>query len=85
MTIEELNAMTDQQLLDYKIGGQVARDMTAITFLSIVAEKISGAPTYSAETQEVLSAVRGAPIGRVMADKEKVRLMRKLLVLNIML
>lgn len=83
MTIEEWKNLTDQEMLDQKIGGLVIRDMTAITFIGVVTEKINGAPAYSADTQEILAAVRGAPMSRVMAEEEKVRLLRKLLALNI--
>lgn len=73
----------DKELLDMKIGGLVVREMSAITFLGVISERLNGAPTYTADTQELLSAVRGAPMGRNMADQEKVRLLRKLLALNI--
>lgn len=77
--------MTDQEMLDLKLGGLVVRDMTSITFLGYISEKLNGAPTYNADTQELLSAVRGVPMGRMMPDEEKVRLLRKLLALNIKL
>lgn len=79
MTTEPL----DKELLDMSIGGQVVRDMSAITFLGVISERINGAPVYTADTQELLAAVRSAPIGRTMPDQEKVRLLRKLLALNI--
>lgn len=78
-----MTELADKDLLDMKIGGQVVRDMTAITFLGVISEKLNGAPTYTADTQELLAAVRSAPMGRLMADQEKVRLLRKLLALNI--
>lgn len=77
--------LTDQEMLDMKIGGQVVRDMSAITFLGVISERLNGAPTYNADTQELLAAVRGVPMGRSFPDEEKVRLLRKLQALNIKL
>ena len=75
----------DKDLLDLKLGGQVVRDMSAITFLGWLTNKIDGAPTYKADTQELLAAVSAAPMSRNMADQEKIRLLRKLEALNISL
>lgn len=73
----------DKDLLDLKLGGQVVRDMSAITFLGWLSDKLNGAPVYKADTQELLAAVRGLPMGRNMAEQEKVRLLRKLEALGI--
>ncbi len=73
----------DKDLLDLVLGGLTVRDMSAITFLGWLSNKLNGAPTYKADTQELLAAVRGVPMGRNMADQEKVRLLRKLEALNI--
>jgi hypothetical protein len=75
--------MLDKELLDLKLGGVVMRDMTAITFLQYVANKVSGAPAYRAETQELLSAVSAAPMSRKMSDEQKISLIRKLQALDI--
>ncbi len=79
------NELTDQELLDLKLGGQVVREMTALTFLGYISSKVNGAPAYSAANQELVAAVRVVPMGRVMPDEEKVRLLRKLQALNITL
>lgn len=77
--------MTDQEMLDAVLGGIVVREMTAITFLGYVSEKMNGIPTYTADSQELLASIRSAPMSRVMAEEEKVRLLRKLLALNVKL
>lgn len=65
------------------LGGIALKDMTAITFLGWLAKKLDGVETYQANTQELLGAVRSAPMTRNMADDEKLRLIRKLLALGI--
>lgn len=79
------NEITDAQILDLVLGGQTLREMTAITFLGCIANKLNGVPTYRADTQELLMAVSHAPSSRFMPDDEKVRLARKILALNISL
>lgn len=73
----------DKEILDLVTGGQSIREMTAITFLGWMANKLDGVPTYRADTQELLMAVSQAPVSRFVPDDEKIRLIRKLLALNI--
>jgi hypothetical protein len=57
--------------------------MAALTFLQYVTKKINGVPAYSATNQELVAAVSHAPLGRTMPDSEKIRLVRKMLAINI--
>ncbi len=75
----------DKEFLDLNLGGIAVKDMTALTFMGWLTNKLDGALTYKADTQELLVAVREAPMSRNMADAEKIRLLRKLLALNIAL
>ena len=74
---------SDKELLDTELGGITLRDMGAMTFMGWLANRLNGAQTYRAETQELLAAVSAPPMGRVIGDGEKIRLVRKLLAINI--
>jgi hypothetical protein len=76
--------MTDKEILDTNIGGITIRDITGLSFYSWVANKLDGAPTYKAATQELLALVRSAPMGTV-PEEEKLRVCRKLLEIGITL
>ena len=78
-----MTEISDKDLLDMKLGGQGVRDMSALSFMGWIAEKLNGLPTYRADTQELLEAVRGAPMSRNMAEQEKCRLLRKLIALDV--
>lgn len=73
----------DKDILDLDVGGQTIRSMTSITFLHWLAKKIDGIQAYSGPAQELISQVSHPPFGNRMPDEEKVRLVRKLEVLNI--
>lgn len=68
---------TDKEILDFPIAGTTIRDFGSMSFMAWIANKIDGAPTYKAATQELLGLVRSAPLGKI-PDEEKVRIMRKL-------
>lgn len=75
---------TDKEILDYVLPGSniTVRDFPSLSFMSFIANKLDGLPTYKAATQELLGLVRSAPLGR-MPDDEKVRILRKLFELDI--
>ena len=75
---------TDKEILDYPLGGTTIREIGSISFLAWVANKINGASTYKASTQELLALVKSVPIGR-LPDNEKVRIVKKLLDLDIII
>ena len=75
---------TDKDILDYSIAGSTIRDLGSMTFMSWVLNKVDGAPTYRADTQELIGLAKNAPIGK-MPEKEKIRVVRKLLNLDIQL
>lgn len=74
--------MSDKEILDTITGGIAVRDMSGITFLGWLANKINGVPAYTAATQELRMAVSGGYFG-TMPEAEKVRLVRKLIDLNL--
>lgn len=73
---------TAKDILDLPLGGTTIREMGSMSFLAWVANRIDGAPTYKAATQELLGLIRNAPIGK-MADEEKIRVVRKLIELEV--
>jgi hypothetical protein len=75
---------TDKEILDFKIGTTTMREVGSLTFLGIIANKLNGLPTYAAATQELLMLVSNPPIGR-MPEGEKIRIVRKLLELDVTL
>ena len=76
--------MKDAEILDFVAGGIAIKDMTALTFLGYIARKIDGLPAYKADMVELRGAVASPPYG-VMPEGEKVRLIRKLLNLDVTL
>jgi len=77
--------LTDKEILDTEIGGRLIRDFSAIEFLGWVSSKMNGLATYTAANQELRLAVANPPMGRLMSDLEKCRIVRKLLTLNVTL
>lgn len=77
--------MTDKEILDLEVGGMKISDMTAITFLNMMSDKLNGVPAYKAANQELLGLISNPPMSRVMADPEKCRIIRKLLELDVKL
>lgn len=75
---------SDKEILDFSLSGTTIRDIGTMSFMAWAANKIDGAPTYKAATQELLGLVRNAPIGRISED-QKVGMVRKLLELDIMI
>ena len=71
--------MTDQEILDFKVGDQTIREMTAITFLHWLAKKIDNSSAYSAQIVELTMAISAPPVGQQMEESGKVELVNKLL------
>lgn len=64
------------------IGESTVRDITTVTFLGWLAGKLNGVQAYSAANQELRMAV-SAPSYGSFPELEKVRLVRKLLSLDV--
>jgi len=77
--------MTDKEILDTTVGGMLISDMSAITFLNMVADKLNGVPAYKAANQELLGMISNPPMSRLIADPEKCLIIRKLLELDVKL
>ena len=71
--------MENKDILDFKVGTQTIREMSAITFLGWLAKKIDGQPSYSASIVELSMAVSHPPMTGTMEDNGKIDLVRKLL------
>lgn len=66
-------------ILNTVVGGIKIKDMSAMTFIQIVAKKIDGMRAYSADVVELTSLVSSPPMGRFMPDEEKIRIVKKLI------
>jgi len=75
---------SDKEILDTVVGGITIRDMKAMGFLALIANKLDGAPAYKAATVELQSIIGGGYYGS-MPELEKCRLVRKLFELDITL
>ncbi len=75
---------TSKEILDFPIANLTIRSIGSMSFMSWVINKINGAPTYKAATQEILALTKNPPLGRI-PDEEKVRIVKKLLELDITL
>lgn len=73
---------TDKDILDYPLGGTTIRDLGAISFMGWVADKLNGLPAYKAATVELTALVSSPPLGK-MPEGEKVKVIRKLLELEV--
>ena len=73
---------TNKEILDFPMCGTTIREVGSMSFMAWVATKINGVTAYKASTQELLGLIRNAPIGKI-PDEEKVRIVRKLLELDV--
>lgn len=73
---------SDKEILDTNIGGQIIRNMSAITFIGWLAGKLNGLPAYKAATVELTALVSSPPLGS-MPEGEKIKVVRKLLELDV--
>jgi hypothetical protein len=74
---------SDKDILDKDMGGRSLREMTALDFMGWVASKMNGLSSYSAANQELSLFINNPPLGRLYPDGEKVRIVRKLLELDV--
>ena len=74
-----MNELTDMDILALKTGGLVIKEMSAITFLKWVSEKLNGVKAYSAASTELTLMIQNAPFGRMMGDEQKIDVVRKLI------
>lgn len=75
---------TSKEILDFAIANTTVRDIGSMSFMSWILGKVNGVQTYKAATQELLALSKNPPLGRI-PDEEKVRLVRKLLELDVTL
>jgi hypothetical protein len=75
--------MTELEILDKVVGGMTIRDMPAMTFFQWIAKRLNDLPSYSAATVELTSLVTRPPMTRNYPDSEKIKLIRKMMSLNI--
>lgn len=73
---------SDKQILDHVLSGTSIRDFGTMSFLGWVSGKINGLPAYRGATQELLGLLKAPPLGP-MPEGEKVRIVRKLLDLEV--
>lgn len=76
--------VSDKDILDYDLGGVTIRDCGSMSFIGWMANRLNGVKTYTAATQELLALVRMPPIGK-MSEVEKIKTVRKMLLLDISL
>lgn len=76
---------TDKEILDHPLdkSGNKIRDVGGISFISWMTNKIDGALTYKAATQELLAFSKNPPISRRMPEAMKINIIRKMLSLGI--
>lgn len=65
------------------LGGQTVASMSALSFLQYVAKKLNDTTGGSAVASELRMLISNPPMGRVMPDDEKIRIIRKLRLLNV--
>lgn len=75
--------LEDKDILAIKVGDQTVQELSALSFLHWVSKKINGVPAYSGANQELVLAVSHPPLSSNMPDTEKIRLVRKMISINI--
>lgn len=74
---------SDKEILDHELpNAGTIRDITSITFVNWVAGKLNGLPAFKAATVELTALVSSPPLGS-MPEGEKVKIIRKLLELEV--
>lgn len=69
--------MNEHETLDREVGGMKLRDMTAITFIAILAKRLNGINTYNSDAQALLGYVSNPPLGK-MSDDTKIEIINRL-------
>lgn len=76
--------MTDIEILEYNLGGQIVKDMSALSFFGWLAGKLNNVPiTNDGKLNELRMAVANPPMMPRVADETKIKLIRNLLALGI--
>lgn len=76
--------LTDIEILEYNLGGQIVKEMSALSFFGWLAGKLNNVPiTNDGRLNELRSAIANPPIMPKVADETKIKLIRNLLALNI--
>lgn len=74
---------SEVDILNFEIGGQTVRDMTALTFLRWLSLRLDGVKAYQRNTQDLINLVSNVPMGNRMPMEEKIRIIRRLIDLGI--
>jgi len=74
---------TDKELLETNLGGITLKEMTTLTFLGWVSNKLNGAERTSSVINELTALISNPPMSRMMPDDQKLDIIRKLNLLGI--
>jgi hypothetical protein len=78
--------MTDIEILETVVGGQVIKEMSALSFMGWLANKLNNVTiTNDPNLAELRVAIANPPIMPRLADESKIKYVRKLLALGIAL
>ena len=70
--------MNELEFLSLQIGGQKVSEMSSLSFLQWVGEKINGIRAFSADAVELTSLIQYPPMSRNMTKEKKIEILRKL-------
>lgn len=74
--------MSDVEILEHVIGGQMIKNMGALSFIGWLAEKLNKQPVNDV-VNELKIAVNSPPMTGRMSDETKINYVRKLLSIGI--
>jgi hypothetical protein len=75
--------MNEFQTLNIEIGGIKIKDMSAMTFLQWMANKLNGVKARSSDTVELTALISSPPMSRTMPEADKIKIIRKLIKLGV--
>lgn len=75
--------MTNKEILENKIGDTTIQEMSTLTFLGWITKKINGVERKSSVINELTMLISNPPLSRKMPDDEKVKIVNKLIGLNV--
>jgi len=70
-------------ILNIKVGQTTIKEMSAMSFIQWMSKKLNEVPSYDATTVELTGLISRPPMSRIMIDDEKIRIVRKLMKLNV--
>lgn len=76
--------LSEIDILETDLGGQKIKDMSSISFIGWLANKLNGVERYG-KAHELITLVSSPPMMNRMPDEEKIRIVRKLIELNIVI